>query len=636
MAELFVIRVQRSPPRDIVATMWKRILLFGLIGLFLGTAVALFLFRKELSFLDFGDPVFTEQIPESRPKRLDRRKLARFSDLPIEQILETLANEEKSAAKPDGEEVGPTTAERLLASLPDAPLPFPGEAEPADEKWLRDFVTSMKKEDGSEPTAEELWQFNLALAALNISPDQLPESLRQNTNPENESDTLSVHFAMRDGDLVGPFAIGDFDGEPGPEIIDQGGGRMSKLAGTGAPIPLDSHTLRYPGNGLYPADFDSDGDLDLYLTRGDGFPDSLLRNDGSGRFEDITIETGLLAFRDTQTAAWIDYDADGLPDLLVGSDDQPLELYHQTEGGGFQPVAWDLKLWVPRGVDEIVVSDISSDGFPDFFLGIEGLPDRFCANRPAKEWSEWKFEDIIAEAGLSYARNGSVTIFDFNNDGAPDLLVNNAEGKLALYVNQGDLNFLDVTSDVGLPNFSDISAIAPVDMDNDGFQDLVLGTGPLQINRVLWNRGGLSLREISVTSGISFLDEPVEIVGSDLDQNGASDLVYRNRSGKVRLFEASGDLQSWTRLRLSELVPGTRVSLIVRDRDWILHPIERIVGTKSDFTVGLGDADVIESIKVFYPGDTEPAKELQKMPPNQLLEIELPKRPKKRATVPIG
>jgi hypothetical protein len=173
-------------------------------------------------------------------------------------------------------------------------------------------------------------------------------------------------------------------------------------------------------------------------------------------------------------------------------------------------------------------------------------------------------------------------------------------------------------------------------MDNDGFQDLVLGTGPLQINRVLWNRGGLSLREISVTSGISFLDEPVEIVGSDLDQNGASDLVYRNRSGKVRLFEASGDLQSWTRLRLSELVPGTRVSLIVRDRDWILHPIERIVGTKSDFTVGLGDADVIESIKVFYPGDTEPAKELQKMPPNQLLEIELPKRPKKRATVPIG
>ena len=92
---------------------------------------------------------------------------------------------------------------KLLASLPDAPLPFPEGSFPKDEKWLRDFIKSMKKDDLGEPSAEELWQFNLALAALNITPDQLPEALRQNTAPKPESDTLSVYFAPQPGELMG-------------------------------------------------------------------------------------------------------------------------------------------------------------------------------------------------------------------------------------------------------------------------------------------------------------------------------------------------------------------------------------------------------------------------------------------------
>jgi hypothetical protein len=173
-------------------------------------------------------------------------------------------------------------------------------------------------------------------------------------------------------------------------------------------------------------------------------------------------------------------------------------------------------------------------------------------------------------------------------------------------------------------------------MDNDGYEDLVLGTGPLEINRVFWNRGGLAFREVSVASRLSYLDEPVQFAGSDLDRNGAAELIYRNRSGKIRLFEAAGDIRSWVRIDLSEYVPGTRVSIIVRDSDWVLHSIERVVDSAANFTLGLGEADLIESIKVFYPGNREPVTSLEKVKPNQRIEIELPKRPKKRETEPIS
>lgn len=616
--------------------MRKWILFFAFLGLILGTAIGLFFFRDRLPFLDFGDPVFTEEIPSARPKRLDRREIARFQGQSMEQILGTLASERSTKGDGESDTPSPSKAEKLLASLPDAPLPFPEGSFPKDEKWLRDFIKSMKKDDLGEPSAEELWQFNLALAALNITPDQLPEALRQNTAPKPESDTLSVYFAPQPGELMGAFAVGDFDSEPDPEIIDQGGGRMSKLAGEGGPIPIDSHTLVHTGNGLYPADFDSDGDLDLYVTRGDGLPDSLLQNDGKGKFSDVTIEQGMLAFRDTLTAAWIDHDADGRPDLLVGSSDHPLELYHQTEGGTFQPVAWDLKLWIPRGVEQIEVSDVSGDGAPDFFLGVSDFGNRLYVNRPAENWIDQRFDDVLAEAGLGDATHGSAQPFDCNNDGQIDLLIRDDSGKISLHVNEGELSFIDVTGDIGLAEIDSVISVGTVDMDNDGYEDLVLGTGPLEINRVFWNRGGLAFREVSVASRLSYLDEPVQFAGSDLDRNGAAELIYRNRSGKIRLFEAAGDIRSWVRIDLSEYVPGTRVSIIVRDSDWVLHSIERVVDSAANFTIGLGEADLIESIKVFYPGNREPVNSLEKVKPNQRIEIELPKRPKKRETEPIS
>ena len=104
--------------------MRKWILFFAFLGLILGTAIGLFLFRDRLPFLDFGDPVFTEEIPSARPKRLDRREIARFQGQSMEQILGTLASERTTKGDGESDTLSPSKAEKLLASLPDAPLPL--------------------------------------------------------------------------------------------------------------------------------------------------------------------------------------------------------------------------------------------------------------------------------------------------------------------------------------------------------------------------------------------------------------------------------------------------------------------------------------------------------------------------------
>ncbi len=80
------------------------------------------------------------------------------------------------------------------------------------------------------------------------------------------------------------------------------------------------------GLNLIHADYDNDGDADVLVLRGawlgsqGAYPNSLLRNRGDGTFVDVTREAGLLSFHPTQTAAWADYDNDGLLDLFVGNE----------------------------------------------------------------------------------------------------------------------------------------------------------------------------------------------------------------------------------------------------------------------------------------------------------------------------
>ncbi len=613
--------------------MSKRVILITVLGILLVGFLVFINFGKNLPLLVFFEPVFTEEIPEKRPPRLDRRELVRFEGQSMPEILATLIEEKKE--NPPAATVS-ASQDKLLASLPDGPIPFPEDSAPRDEKWLRDFVTSFESGEGETPTKEELREFTLALSALKMSPEQLPHSLRNKATPASESDTLSILLTPVAHELSGVFALGNFNGGEDEEIIDRGGIRMHSIDGDGRIVPVEGTVASHPGHQLEPTDFDQDGDLDLLVLRKNGLPDSLLRNEGKGQFRDVTIELGLLAFRDSTAAKWIDYDGDGLMDLLLGSSDHPLELYHQTEGGAFQPVAWDLKLWVPRGIREIVAGDFSGDGKPDFFLGIDGFQDRFCQTTPGSEWSDWRFPDVIAESRIDIVEDSRVTFFDFDADGELDFLcIPPISSSPQLLHNQKEGGFQDITELLELSLIKDLQSAIPIDIDNDGYLDLFCGTPSLEMNRLLWNRGGTALKEISIASGASYLDTPVFGMASDSDRDGTADLLYQNQAGAIRWLESTGETLDYLGISIRNSRIGMRIVAEVRDPDWIVHRKSARIDDDCHILLGIGDAEIVETLSI-YPavGDT-PIETREKVAPNQAVTFDVPREPRKRAVAPL-
>jgi len=228
---------------------------------------------------------------------------------------------------------------------------------------------------------------------------------------------------------------------------------------------------------------------------------------------------------------------------------------------------------------------------------------------------------------------------------------------LRLYQNNGDGTLSEITDDTGLgtveeqvsvdeghsivkelrnPAIVDVRCIGIVDLDSDGYEDFVIGTGDLGVNRAFWNRQGMDFRDVSVSTGMSFVDSPLGFVSADLNGDGATELLSQKENGEIRWQETIGGSSNWLNLDLAGSRPGTRVAFVVRDQDWVLHPIQRVSGTSPRLTVGLGNAKTIESIQVFAPEKTDPVKMLESVEPNQSIEIQVPKTPKPRAVVPLS
>jgi hypothetical protein len=623
--------------------MSKRTLLYLAAGAFLLPFLAggvLYFIDPELS--PFGEPTYTDEIPATRPKRPDRRLLARHEGKPIAEMIAAAKAERSAAIEEDRTLASPAAViPEILAMLPDAPLPFPDGSVPSDEAGLKEFVTNTQAgaEAGSLSPVDR-WQFNLALAALGVKPEEIPEAIRMPTHPAPENDTDPLRLVARPAELTGPVALGDFDGEDGPEIVAAGGSALFKVGSEGKLIALNGLAEIERGDGLHPADFDADGDLDLFVTRRGGLPDSLLRNDGEGRFRDVTVELGLLAFGDTTAAAWLDYDQDGLLDLLVGSHDRPLELHHQTSAGLFQPVAWDLKLWVPRGIAALAAGDLDGDTHPDLVLVREKGAVRVLLSRPAETWSEWRFADADGNLGFpSGAEISAALLFDGNADQRPDLLLATAtpdpSGSLRFLLNEGEGRLAEATDAAGLAGKDPVHSLAAADLDLDGCDDLLLGTGALAPDRVFLNRGGTGFREATVSSQGGYLDETIGWAAGDLEGNGTTDLLAVKRDGRVRWLEATGSSADWIRLALPGQPAGTRVEVSSRDADWVQRTIPFTVGQEPFLTIGLGAGETIERVEIFAAGGTESLKTLEKLEPNRLVVVELPKRPAKRPVVPM-
>ena len=321
--------------------------------------------------------------------------------------------------------------------------------------------------------------------------------------------------------------------------------------------------------GLNFIDYDHDGDLDLYIvTSSDssGPParfdlNEMWRNNGDGKFTQVTEETGL-AFGSGYGAVGTDYNNDRAVDIVVagsapgvGSPVSPV-IYPNPREGKFVSHAL-IHLQHPTvGVAAI---DFDHDGWMDLVFTHDGSPGlTLWRNNHGRS-----FEQVtLPETG--WVRAYGVAAFDYDNDGWVDLVAvgetKDGKGEVRLFRNLGADGFKDVTADVGLDKIQ--------------------------------------------------LKEPRAIITGDYDGDGATDLlITQNHGPAVLLRNEGGNQNHWLRLALKGLADnksaiGTKVEVFAggNRQKFEIAGSNGYLGQNSPYlTVGLGDSKEADIVRMLWP-----------------------------------
>lgn len=273
------------------------------------------------------------------------------------------------------------------------------------------------------------------------------------------------------------------------------------------------------------ADFDNDGDLDLFVGMKGNVPNRLYRND-AGIFKEVAAEVGIADTLDTRAAAWGDFDGDGNMDLYVGFSRRagtPNKLYRNDGGGRHFTEVGRLTRVNADGFETRQVSwiDFDNDGRLDLFVAFRDAPNALFHNEGNH------FRNVAHEMGVDDPRRtvGAVW-FDYDQDGRLDLFVANQDGdKNGLWRNEGD-HFTDVAPELGLegtaPGRIGSNGPSVIDFDNDGFLDLfVAGYGR---NFLYKSDGRGKFAEVAQQMGVAGGERATPSAWGDYDNDGRPDL----------------------------------------------------------------------------------------------------------------
>jgi enediyne biosynthesis protein E4 len=254
------------------------------------------------------------------------------------------------------------------------------------------------------------------------------------------------------------------------------------------------------GSGALFVDLTNNGRLDLYVSNCaiEGkdavrkLPSLLFRNDGNGRFSDVSKESGacLPIFAGRGLAA-ADFDGDGLLDLIAseryyGEVKNGPTLFHNLGNHRFTNVSANVGL--PRGMSglSVAVADLNNDGWPDIFLSAaDGRHRLFLNDGTGKFYEAPGSREVFQKIYLGKNDTAAgVCIADVNRDGLPDIVIGHhnktpwhSPAPVRLFLNRGIKNgvptFEDVTEAAGLiPLTMKAPHVEIQDFDNDGWPDI--------------------------------------------------------------------------------------------------------------------------------------------------------------------
>jgi enediyne biosynthesis protein E4 len=390
-------------------------------------------------------------------------------------------------------------------------------ARPSDRRTLADHLgpgrpRGRPAERGSHDLIIPTFADEAAARGLVFRCDNGPS--REHQLPETMTGGVAVLDFDGDGRLDvyalqgGPFPPGGGPPPFGDRLFrNRGNGRFEDVTASSGLAALPGGY----GQGVAVGDYDNDGRPDLFITRWRSY--ALYRNLGGGRFRDATTQAGLGGDRDWPTsAAWADFDDDGDLDLYVchylkwdaeaptlceyPERSKPGYMYcdplmfaalsdhvFRNDGGRFTDVTAEAGIIDPdgRGLG-VLAADLDDDGKVDLFVANDLSANRFFHNLGGFRFSERATEAGLATSGEGgYLAGMGVACGDLDGDGHLDLAVTNFLNQATtLYHNHGGGLFSDRSAATGLAAATRPFlgfGLAALDANNDGRLDLVEANG---------------------------------------------------------------------------------------------------------------------------------------------------------------
>lgn len=302
-----------------------------------------------------------------------------------------------------------------------------------------------------------------------------------------------------------------------------------------------------------PADFDNDGNLDLFTVNPDATVDNcLFRNLGGGEFVRLSPRQAGAIVDDnasTMDGVWLDYDADGWLDFFVSNSDVNDFLYRGQPNGMFikQSPSQVGDLYKLRGNQSFIAcADYDNDGYPD--LWVTGWPTNNALYHNEADGSFVR----KSPPGMDEDAGGAAAWVDYDNDGLLDLFVASDGWVNSLYRNLGQGSFTNVAAVAGLRTALNTWTSTWGDYDNDGYLDAYLVNWERD-NRLYHNNGDGTFTSVDVGSPVHDGKRDVMARWGDYNNDGFLDLAVacgNALKSQLLLYRGNSNGNHWLTIKL--------------------------------------------------------------------------------------
>ncbi len=420
---------------------------------------------------------------------------------------------------------------------------------------------------------------------------------------------------------------------------------------------------RHYSSGCSAADYDGDGDLDLYVLNYG--PNELYRNNGDGTFTEVSKSSGLADPRWSLAAGWFDYNGDGRLDVYVVNyleydkgefrsyypaagypgplsyKSQPDALYRNNGDGTFTDVSDEAGIHDPDGRGmSLAIADFDNDGKLDIYVTNDASANFYFRNLGGGKFSEEGLVRGLAfgQGGQDVASMGPV-VGDVNHDGRLDVFVP-AIRYGSLHLNHGEF-FEDVTDPMNLAvicgQYTGWGA-ALFDYDNDGFVDIFQANGDAHHEHIeeailVRNNGQGRFIDVARQSGECLNRKCVSrgVAVGDYDNDGDLDILVNNLNEPPRLLRNDGGNRNHWLTVIAKLpngksdAVGARVSVTAGGVTQF-HHMAATQGYLSQFDprvhFGLGKAPRADRVEIRWMNGKITV--LKDVPANQFLQVVQP------------